>query len=62
MFKAVEGGLIALRPRHIAAIYDEAGQVRLATVAGTVHALGSVTVQQAVAAVSAAGSPDHDMA
>jgi hypothetical protein len=38
--------------RHIVAIYDEQGAVKLATAAGGVHILKDITVQRAAAIVS----------
>lgn len=44
------GGLLKVRPQHIVAIYDEANQVKLSTVAGEVHLLADgISVQQAAA-------------
>lgn len=39
---------------HVVAIYDEQGDVKLATAAGGVHTLKDMTVQRAAAIVSAA--------
>ncbi len=53
-FEAAGGGLVVVNPRHVAAIYDEQGTVKLATTAGGVHVLKDMTVQRAAAAVSEA--------
>jgi hypothetical protein len=53
-FEAATGGLVVVQLRHIVAIYDEQGQVKLATAAGGVHSLKDVTVQRAAAIVSRA--------
>jgi hypothetical protein len=47
-FTTLGGGLLRVRPQHIVAIYDEANQVKLSTVAGEVHVLApGMSVQQA---------------
>jgi hypothetical protein len=53
-FEVAGGGLVALQLRHIVAIYDEQGSVKLATAAGGVHVLKDTTVQRAVMVVSTA--------
>jgi hypothetical protein len=53
-FSAATGGLVAVQPQHVVAVYDELGDVKLATTAGGVHVLKDITVQRAVAMVSAA--------
>jgi hypothetical protein len=53
-FEVVGGGLVAVQPRHVVAIYDELGAVKLATAAGGVHVLKDITVQRAIALVSRA--------
>ncbi|HEY0425574.1 MAG TPA: hypothetical protein VGC82_19815 [Rhodopila sp.] len=40
--------------RHVVAIYDEQGAVKLATTAGGVHVLKDITVQRAAGIVSRA--------
>jgi hypothetical protein len=50
-FEATGGGLVVVQVRHVAAIYDEQGGVKLATTAGGVHSLKDVTVQRAAAMV-----------
>jgi cystathionine beta-lyase/cystathionine gamma-synthase len=51
-FEAAAGGLVVVQLRHIAAIYDEQGEVKLATTAGGVHSLKDITVRRAAAIVS----------
>jgi hypothetical protein len=53
-FETLEGGLVVAQLRHIVAIYDEQGQVKLATAAGGEHVLKEMSVQRAVARISAA--------
>ncbi len=57
-FEVAGGGLVAVQPHHVVAIYDEQGTVKLATVAGGVHVLKGMTVQKAVAIVSAAADAE----
>lgn len=63
-FEAATGGLVTVQLRHIVAIYDEQGAVKLATTAGGVHVLKDITVKRAAAIVSNAeeattGRPDQ---
>jgi hypothetical protein len=51
-FEAATGGLVTVQLRHIVAIYDEQGEVKLATTAGGVHILKDITVQRAAGIVS----------
>jgi hypothetical protein len=51
-FEAATGGLVSVQLRHIVAIYDEQGSVKLATASGGVHILKDMTVQRAAAVVS----------
>ncbi len=51
-FEAATGGLVVVQLRHIVAIYDEQGAVKLATAAGGVHVLKEMTVQRAAGIVS----------
>jgi hypothetical protein len=51
-FEAATGGLVAVQLRHIVAIYDEQGAVKLATTSGGVHILKDITVRRAAAIVS----------
>jgi hypothetical protein len=53
-FEAATGGLVVVQVRHVVAIYDEQGAVKLATAAGGVHVLKDITVQRAAAIVSSA--------
>jgi hypothetical protein len=53
-FETASGGLVAVQVRHIVAIYDEQGCVKLATVAGGEHILKDMSVQRAAARVSEA--------
>ncbi len=56
-FNTRSGGLLKVRTRHIVAIYDEAGLVKLSTVAGEVHVLADgMSVQQAAALAEDAGA------
>ncbi len=57
-FDAAGGGMVVVQPRHVVAIYDEQGTVKLATTAGGVHVLKDMTVQRAAAIVSAAADED----
>ena len=58
-FEAAGGGLVSVQPRHVVAIYDEQGTVKLATTAGGVHVLKDMTVQRAVGIVSAAADAER---
>jgi hypothetical protein len=51
-------GLVVVQLRHIVAIYDEQGQVKLATAAGGEHVLKDMSVQRAAARVSAVVEAD----
>jgi hypothetical protein len=51
-FEAAAGGLVVVQLRHIVAIYDEHGEVKLATTAGGVHSLKDITVRRAAAIVA----------
>jgi len=53
-FEAATGGLVTVQLRHIVAIYDEQGEVKLATTAGGVHVLKDITVRRAAGIVSTA--------
>ena len=46
-FEVAGGGLVAVQPQHVVAIYDEQGVVKLSTTASGVHALKDTTVQDA---------------
>ncbi len=54
LFETTTGGLLMVQVRHVVSIYDEQGEVKLATAAGGVHVLKDVTVQRAAAIVSRA--------
>jgi hypothetical protein len=57
-FEAAGGGLVVVQSRHVVAIYDEQGAVKLATAAGGVHVLKDMTVQRAAAIVTKATDAD----
>jgi hypothetical protein len=60
-FETTEGGLVAVQPQHVAAIYDEQGVVKLSTTASGVHVLKSTTVQRAVMKLTAAAEAATSM-
>lgn len=51
-FEAATGGLVVVQLCHVVAIYDEQGEVKLATTAGGVHSLKDISVRRAAALVS----------
>ncbi len=53
-FETVTGGLVVVQVRHVVAIYDEQGEVKLATASGGVHILKDISVRRAAAIVSQA--------
>lgn len=53
-FEAAAGGLVVVQVRHVVAIYDEQGAVKLETASGGVHILKDMTVRRAAALVSKA--------
>jgi hypothetical protein len=53
-FEAATGGLVVVQVRHVVAIYDEQGLVKLATASGGVHILKDISVRRAAAIVSQA--------
>lgn len=53
-FEAAAGGLVVVHVSHVAAIYDEQGEVKLATTAGGVHSLKDMSVRRAAAMLSSA--------
>jgi hypothetical protein len=53
-FEAATGGLVVVQLRHVVAIYDEQGDVKLATAAGGVHILKDISVRRAAEMVSQA--------
>jgi hypothetical protein len=61
-FPTEGGGLLKVRARHVVAIYDELGVVKVSTVGGGVHILAaSITVQKAAASMTSEdGDRDTD--
>lgn len=57
-FEAAGGGLVAVQPRHVVAIYDEQGVVKLSTTASGVHVLKDTTVQSATMRLTAAAEAE----
>ena len=57
-FEAAGGGLIVVQVAHVVSIYDEQGEVKLATTACGVHLLKDITVQRAAGIVSDAADRD----
>jgi hypothetical protein len=53
-FEAAAGGLVVVQVHHVVAIYDEGGEVKLATAAGGVHRLKDISVRRAAAIVASA--------
>ena len=53
-FETKTGGLVVVGVRHVVAIYDELGEVKLATTAGGVHTLKDISVQRAAGLVAQA--------
>jgi hypothetical protein len=53
-FESATGGLVVVQVRHVVAIYDEQGAVKLATASGGVHILKDMSVQRAAGIVSKA--------
>lgn len=53
-FEAATGGLVVVQLTHVVAIYDEQGEVKLATSSGGVHILKDITVQRAAGIVTRA--------
>ena len=53
-FEVATGGRVVVQLRHVVAIYDEQGEVKLSTMAGGVHTLKDISVQRAAAMVSKA--------
>ncbi len=52
-FETQGGGLLKIQARHVVAIYDELGVVKVSTAAGGVHTLPSgMTVQKAALVTS----------
>jgi hypothetical protein len=57
-FEVAGGGLVAVQPQHVAAIYDEQGVVKLSTTASGVHVLKDTTVQRAAMKLSDAADAE----
>jgi hypothetical protein len=57
-FEVAGGGLVVVQTRHVVSIYDEQGEVKLATTACGVHVLKEITVQRAAGIVSKAVDAD----
>jgi hypothetical protein len=52
-FETEGGGLLKVQLRHVVAIYDEQGVVKLSTAAGGVHTLArGMSVQRAASVIS----------
>lgn len=52
-FETEGGGLLKVQVRHVVAIYDEQGVVKLSTAAGGVHTLArGMSVQRAAGVIS----------
>ena len=61
-FETTEGGLVAVQPQHVVAIYDELGVVKLSTTACGVHVLKDTTVQRAAMKLTAAAEAEAKVA
>ena len=59
-FETAAGGLVAVQPQHVVAIYDEEGVVKLSTTACGVHVLKDTTVQRAAMKLSAAADAEAE--
>jgi hypothetical protein len=57
-FEAAGGGLVAVQPLHVVAIYDEQGVVKLSTTACDVHVLKDTTVQRAAMRLTSAAQDE----
>ena len=57
-FEVAGGGLVAVRPQHVVAIYDEQCVVKLSTTASDVHVLKDTTVRRAAMRVTATADAD----
>jgi len=58
VFETEGGGLVAVQPQHVVAIYDEQGVVKLSTTAAGVHILKDTTVRRATMKLTAAAEAD----
>ena len=61
-FETTEGGLVAVQSRHVVAIYDEQGVVKLSTTACGVHVLKDTTVQRAAMKLTTAAEAEAEVA
>ena len=61
-FEVAGGGLVAVQPHHVVAIYDEQGSVKLSTTASGVHVLKDTTVQRAAMRLTAAAEAETEAA
>lgn len=52
-FDVAGGGIVAVQPRHVVAIYDEQGVVKLSTTECSVHVLKDTTMQRAAMRLTA---------
>jgi hypothetical protein len=62
IFEVAGGGLVAVQPQHVVAIYDEQGVVKLSTTASGVHVLKDTTVQRAAMRLTAAAEAGAEAA
>jgi len=53
-FETATGGLVVVQVKHVVAIYDEQGSVKLSTAGGGVHILKDISVRRAAAIVAQA--------
>lgn len=58
VFETEGGGLVAVQPQHVVAIYDEQGVVKLSTTAAGVHILKGTTVRHATTKLTSAAEAD----
>jgi hypothetical protein len=61
-FETMGGGLVAVQPQHVVAIYDEQGVVKLSTTASGVHVLKDTTVQRAAMKLTVAANAEAEAA
>lgn len=57
-FEVAGGGLVAVQPQHVVAIYDEQDVVKLSTTAAGVHVLKDTTVQRAAMRLTSAADSE----
>lgn len=60
-FETADGGLVAVQSKHVVAIYDEQGVVKLSTTAAGVHVLKDTTVQRAAMKLTTAAEAATSM-